>query len=111
MNSWNGRGGARPGLVSATDGRVGLSVELDEALGRVGALGRSVATAKSHEQRAAELKEIIGEARRALVVSTSLASAEGESGVVPKRSHPPASLAVPTEWLLRSVVHDLNNML
>jgi signal transduction histidine kinase len=111
MNSWNARGGARPGLVSATDGRVGLSVELDEALARVRTLGRSVATAESHEQRAAELREIIGEARRALVVSTSLSSSsDGESGVVPRRSHPTSRVA-PTEWLLRSVVHDLNNML
>ena len=115
MNSWNGRGGARPG-VAATEGQVGLSAELDDALGRVRSLGRSVAAAGSHEQRALELKEIIGEARRALIVSASLSSdVDSASGIIPKgahgRSQPPVSAASPREWLLRSVVHDLNNML
>lgn len=115
MNSPNARGGAQPGL-SSTAGQMGLSAELDDALGRVRSLGRSAAAAASHGQRALELKELIGEARRALIVSASLSSSvDTESGIVPKssgeRSQPPLSATGPREWLLRSVVHDLNNML
>jgi signal transduction histidine kinase len=98
------------------DGPSGLAAELDDALDRVAALGRSVRAVEAHEERVAELKEIIGQARRALIVSSSLSSnSDAESGIVSKgargRSQPPSSALAPREWLLRSVVHDLNNML
>jgi len=117
MNSRNGRGGAQPGRAGfAADDRVGKSAELEDALDRVRELGSSVSLDTSHEERAADLKEIIMEARRALVVGASLASAfDTESAVVqkrsPRRSMPIASANAPSEWLVRSVVHDLNNML
>ncbi|HEX5100584.1 MAG TPA: sensor histidine kinase [Polyangiaceae bacterium] len=117
MNSRNGSGGAQPGRTGfATGGRAGDAAELEDALDRVRELGRTVSLDTSHEERAADLKELIIEARRALVVSASLASAfDAESGVLHKRtsrrSMPMASSAAPSEWLVRSVVHDLNNML
>jgi len=116
MNSWN-RSGARPGLAGcAADGASSPAAELDDALDRVAALGRSVRAVDSHEQRAVGLKELIGQARRALIVSTSLSSnADAESGIVSTgkrgRAQPLASVVAPAEWLIRSVVHDLNNML
>jgi K+-sensing histidine kinase KdpD len=116
MNSWNGRGGARPGLAGcATDGRIALAADLDDALDRVRSLGSSVSAADSHETRTNELKEIIGEARRALVLSASLEGVEVQSGVVGRASRrssrSPAGAVTPSAWLLRSVAHDLNNML
>jgi signal transduction histidine kinase len=60
------------------------------------------------------LKDVIGEARLALALSASLAS-EGErpSDAAPALSSPasPVSGISASEWLVRSVVHDLNNML
>lgn len=118
MNSWNGTGGTRPGLAGcATDGRAVRRADLEGALERLRSLGRSVATADSHERRAAELKDIIAEARQALLLSASLeGGSEAQSGVVARAtplpsSRPPVSAVTPSEWLLRSVVHDLNNML
>jgi len=117
MNSRNGRGGAQPGRAGvATDGRTAQTAELEDALDRVRALGCSVALDTAHEERAADLKELIVEARRALVVSASLAAAfDTESGVVSRGTRPrslsPTSGVAPLEWLVRSVVHDLNNML
>lgn len=116
MNSTKGRGGARSGRADITaDGRVSQSVELEDALDRVQKLGRSVSLEAPHEERAAELKELIMEARRALIVSASLASSfDTESGILSKRTSRrsmPMASGAPTEWLIRSVVHDLNNML
>jgi signal transduction histidine kinase len=88
---------------------------LDDALDKIRMLGRSVGVAASHEERTNELKQLIGEARRALVLSASVASAtDSPSGIIARsgaRSASPASTITPREWLLRSVVHDLNNML
>jgi nitrogen-specific signal transduction histidine kinase len=117
MNSRNGRGGAQPGRANvALDGRSSQAVELEDALDRVREVGCAVSLDASHEERAADLKEIIIEARRALIVSASVASAfDVGSGVVPTRTRRRSTStprgAAPTEWLVRSVVHDLNNML
>ena len=117
MNSLNRTGGARPGLAECTpDGQPVARADLEVALARLRALGRSVGTADSHERRAGELKDMIGEARRALALSAAIESGgEVPSGVVgratPLSSRPPASALTPSEWLVRSVVHDLNNML
>jgi len=117
MNSWKGSCGARPGLLArASDGRATLSSELAGAFERVRDAAQGAVNADSPEQRALELKEIIGEARRALALNTSLeASAGGERPSQPKivtaSSQPPVSGVVGADWLVRSVVHDLNNML
>jgi nitrogen-specific signal transduction histidine kinase len=116
MNSWNGRGGARPGLAGcAIDGRLAIAADLEDSLDRLRSLGSSVGSTDSHDRRTGELKEIIGEARRALVLSASLEGVEVQSGVVGRASRRPLRSATgavtPSEWLLRSVAHDLNNML
>jgi signal transduction histidine kinase len=112
MNYWKGTASARPGaLARASDGRAALSSELASALDRVRDAARSAANTDSHERRSLDLKDVIAEARLALALNASLhASADGERGEVKllgRSSHPPAS----GDWLVRSVVHDLNNML
>jgi len=117
MNSWKGSCGARPGVLArASDGRAVLSSELANTLERVRGAAQGAVQAESHEQRALELKEIIAEARRAFALNASLeASAEGERAgqakIVTAPSQPPVSGVVGADWLVRSVVHDLNNML
>jgi signal transduction histidine kinase len=100
----------------AADGRLALSSELAGALAKVRDAARGAVSADSHERCARELKEIISEARRALALNASLqASAEdepvNEPKLVPSASQPPLSGVVGSDWLVRSVVHDLNNML
>jgi signal transduction histidine kinase len=109
MNSWKGRSAARPGVIArASDGRGTLSSELANALDRVRDAARCAAHADTHERRALELKDVIAEARLALALSVSLqANANGEPTLLGTSSHPPPS----SDWLVRSVVHDLNNML
>jgi signal transduction histidine kinase len=116
MKSWNGRASARGPISQAEDGRAALSGELASALARVRAAARSAASAESHERRALELKDVIGEARIALALSASLeAHSRGErvseAKIVAGPSQEPPSGARGNEWLVRSVVHDLNNML
>jgi hypothetical protein len=133
----NGKAGARPGVIGrAADGRVALSGELASALDRVIAAARAASNAESSERRAIDLKDVIGEARLALALDASLADASaGErpsepAGALGPVSSPvsgvsasglfvggssarelPASGVSASEWLVRSVVHDLNNML
>ena len=115
MNSWKGSCG--PGVLArASDGRAALSSELTGALERVRDAAQGAVNADSHEQRALELKEIIGEARRALALNTSLEASAGaerssQAKIVTASSQPPVSGVVGADWLVRSVVHDLNNML
>ena len=117
MNSWKGSCGARPGVIArASDGRAALSSELTSALDRVRGAAQGAVHAESHEQRALELKEIIAEARLALALNASLdASVDGERTsqrrIVTTPSQPPVSGVMGADWLVRSVVHDLNNML
>ena len=117
MNSWKGSSGARPGtLARASNGRAALSSELAGALERVRDAAQGAVQAESHERCTLELKEIIAEARLALALNASLeASADGERASQPKivtaPSQPPVSGVVGADWLVRSVVHDLNNML
>jgi hypothetical protein len=147
MNSRNGRAGARPGVIGrAADGRVALSGELASALDRVLAAARAASKAESHDRRAVDLKDVIGEARLAIALNASLGAAGADerpsepggaraslpspvSGVSASglfvggssgRELPasgssgrelPASGVPASEWLVRSVVHDLNNML
>jgi signal transduction histidine kinase len=111
----NGRAGARPGIIGrAADGRVALSGELERALDRVRAAARSAAGAESHEQRSLDLKDVIGEARLALALSTSLSNnfdSQRPSDAGPSTLSSPVSGISANEWLVRGVVHDLNNML
>jgi len=118
MNSWNGRAGARPDTLGrAVDGRVAVSGELAGALDRVRAAARSAESAESHERRAVDLGDVIGEARVALALSASIAAecdgdrASGEAKVISSSVPSPVSGGGANEWLVRSVVHDLNNML
>jgi signal transduction histidine kinase len=117
MNSWHGRAGALPGPIScAADGRAALSGELAGALDRVRAAARSAAIADSHERRALDLGDVIGEARLAFALSASLEAHSrgervGEAKLVAGPFHEPPSSAGGNDWLIRSVVHDLNNML
>jgi signal transduction histidine kinase len=116
MTSLNGRVGGRAGVIGrAADGRVALSGELASALDRVRDAARAAARAESHERRVVDLKDVMGEARLALALSASIAAADGErpSDAVAARSSlssPPRGIST-NEWLVRSVVHDLNNML
>ncbi|HTQ02698.1 MAG TPA: ATP-binding protein [Polyangiaceae bacterium] len=116
MNSWNGRASARDPISCAEDGRAALSGELAGALARVRVAARSAANAESHERRSLDLKDVIGEARIALALSASLeAHSRGErvseAKIVAGPSQEPPSGARGNEWLVRTVVHDLNNML
>jgi signal transduction histidine kinase len=117
MDSWKGSCSARPGVIArASDGRAALSNELASALERVRGAAQGAVHAESHEQCALELKEIIAEARLALALNASLeASADTERGSqrkpVTAASQPPVSGVMGPGWLVRSVVHDLNNML
>jgi signal transduction histidine kinase len=89
---------------------VAVSSELASALDRVRDAARSAAAADSHERRALGLKDVIAEARLALALNVSL-QAESERPRE-ERSHAGSSPApAGGDWLVRSVVHDLNNML
>ncbi len=84
MNSWNGSGGAGPGLAGAgSDTRIALAGELEDALAKVRALGRSASVAATHEQRSNELRALIADARQALLLSAALdGGTDSQSGVV-----------------------------
>jgi nitrogen-specific signal transduction histidine kinase len=116
MNSSNRRAGARPGSIGrAADGRVALSAELTSALERVCAAATSASRAESHDRRAGDLKDVVGEARVALALSASLetwpaAEAGSDAGSASGSLSPTSGISA-SEWLVRSVAHDLNNML
>ena len=117
MTSWNGRASARPDVIGrTTDGRGALSGELAAALDRVRDAVRSAEKAESHDRRALDLQDVIGEARLALALSASLSSESdgdrvSEAKVLGGSVPSPASGVGARDWLVRSVVHDLNNML
>jgi signal transduction histidine kinase len=98
---------------SETNEKLVLSLELEAALDRVRAAAGSAASTDSHDRRTSDLKIVIGEARRAVSLSASIAAADGAPEPDAKAEPPvvPSSGIGPTAWLVRSVVHDLNNML
>lgn len=115
MNSWDGRAGACPGLAECgPDGRGAVAGELSHALERLRGLSRAAATASTHERCASALRDVLGEARHALALTASLAGGgepEPEAHSGPAPSYAPVSAVTSSEWVLRSVVHDLKNML